>query len=174
MADHGRDSDDDDWEEASDIFVVRFEASVSEIERSEEQDTDEESGTLRETVPPVAPRQERLEGRARNLVDAEERGRSQETDRVNRPRTSAPVTPQSDYRSAPLPFLPGLEGSGKDVSPGRQTHRHPRKPAKSYDGRPSIKPPRFEGKDSCLESHLSQFEIISKRNHGTSPKRPIS
>ena len=27
-----------------------------------------------------------------------------------------------------------------------------------------IKPPRFEGKDSCLESHLVKFEIVAKRN----------
>ena len=27
-----------------------------------------------------------------------------------------------------------------------------------------IKPPKFEGKDACVESHISQFEIIARRN----------
>ena len=30
--------------------------------------------------------------------------------------------------------------------------------------RVNIKPPKFEGKDSCVESHLAQFEIIARRN----------
>ena len=27
-----------------------------------------------------------------------------------------------------------------------------------------MKPPRFEGKEHCIESHLVQFDIVAKRN----------
>ena len=81
------------------------------------------------------------------------------------PRAATTVTPQSDYRLAPLPPTPSRKGPGKGGSPVRQSFRSPRKSGKPYDGRPFIKPPKFEGKDCCIESHLSQFEIISKRNH---------
>ena len=28
-----------------------------------------------------------------------------------------------------------------------------------------VKPPKFEGKDACVESHLTQFEIVARRNN---------
>ena len=31
-------------------------------------------------------------------------------------------------------------------------------------GQSKIKPPKFEGKESCVKSHVGQFEVIARRN----------
>ena len=158
MAGVGPDSDSDDWEEASDVFVIRSEAEVSEPEGSEEQDSDDETGTLTVTVPPVAPRRGRAERRIDEDVNTGGTGHNRNVGRADGPQPSASNTPLSEYRLAPLP-------PPSDPRPPLSLgHRRPRKEAKPYVNRSFIKPPRFEGKDSCIESHLSQFEIVAKRN----------
>jgi len=158
MAGVGPDSDSDDWEEASDVFVIRSEAEVSEPEGSEEQDSDDDSGTITGAPPPVVPRQRRVERRLDEDDDEGGTGRNRNVGRTADPRPSTSNTPQSDYRLAPLP--PPFDVR-PPLSPRRRQYK---KEAKPYVNRSFIKPPRFEGKDSCIESHLSQFEIISKRN----------
>ena len=79
MAEHGHDSD-DDWEEASDIFVVRSEASQSGSDRSQEPESDDESSILRTVVPPVPPRRDRPIRPARDQDDDIERERSRNAD----------------------------------------------------------------------------------------------
>ena len=164
MAEHGRDSDDDDWEEASYIFIVRSEAGGSEPDVSEDRETDDESGTLRVGVPPVPPRREPPANRNDSQNGGVERGRSQGTDRIAVPRPSTTMTPQSAYQLAPPPPSSRRRDLTKGGSPVHQFYQEARRPSKPYEGRPFIKPPKFEGKDCCIESHLAQFEIISKRN----------
>ena len=103
MADRDRDSDGDEWEEASDVFEVRSEADISEPEGSSNRDTDDKSGILREVAPPVAPRRGRLERETGNCADGGRQERSPRARRGDRLRTSELATPQSEYRLAPLP-----------------------------------------------------------------------
>ena len=167
MADVGPDSDSDDWEEVSDVFVIRSEAEVSEPERSEERDSDDDSGTLTVAVPPIAPRRGRVGRRIDEDVNAGGAGRSRNVGRTNGPQPSTSNPPQSEYRLAPLP-------PPSDARPPLSLgYCPPRKEAKPYVNRSIIKPPRFEGKDSCIESHLSQFEIVAKRNRWDECERPI-
>ena len=79
-------------------------------------------------------------------------------------RDPATRTPQSDYQMA-LQTQPGVRRNPKrDPYPLPPVPVRSSKPSKSRDSRVFIKPPRFEGKDNCIESHLVQFEIIAKRN----------
>ena len=50
------------------------------------------------------------------------------------------------------------------MSPPTSSSYHSLKPEKPPTARTFIKPPRFEGKEGCIESHLAQFEIVAKRN----------
>ena len=158
MAGVGSDFDSDDWEEASDVFVIRSEAEVSEPERSEERDSDDETGTLTVAVPPIVPGRGRVGRRIDEEVNAGGAGRNRNVGRTDGPQPSTSNTPQSEYRLAPLP---PPSDARQPLSLG---YCHPRKEAKPYMNRSFIKPPRFERKDSCIESHLSQFEIVAKRN----------
>ena len=54
--------------------------------------------------------------------------------------------------------------SRRNRSPALPERFRPFKTIKPPSKRAFIKPPRFEGKDNCLESHLVQFEIIAKHN----------
>ena len=152
------DSDSEDWEEASDVFVIRSEAEGSEPEDSEERDSDDASGTLTVAVPPVAPRRDRVRRRIGEEGNTGGPGRDREVGRTNGLPPSTSNTPQSEYRLAPLP------PPSREKSPASRGYQRSRKEAKPYVNRSFIKPPRFEGKDSCIESHLSQFEIVAKRN----------
>ena len=152
MAGLAPDSDSDDWEEASDVFVIRSEAEGSEPEDSEERDSDDASGTLTAAVPPVAPRRDRVGRRMGEEDNTGGSGRNRNVGRHNGLQPSTSNTPQSEYRLAPLP------------PPSNEKSPRPRKEAKPYVNPSFIKPPRFEGEDGCIESHLSQFEIVAKRN----------
>ena len=46
------------------------------------------------------------------------------------------------------------------VSAKRSPEHHPRRREQTW-----VKPPKFEGKDACVESHLTQFEIVARRNN---------
>ena len=56
------------------------------------------------------------------------------------------------------------EDPGRNLSPPTSSSYHSLKPEKPPTVRTFIKPPRFEGKEGCIESHLAQFEIVAKRN----------
>ena len=70
----------------------------------------------------------------------------------------------SDYQMALQSHPKGHRDSRWDRSPPLPERVHPFKTIKPPSKRAFIKPPRFEGKDNCLEFHLVQFEIIAKHN----------
>ena len=161
MASGGRGDDDDDWEDASDIFEVRSEAGSTDTLSPDEQGGDtSRSGQLTVIAPPEDDRRERTPSRVMN----QRRGRESDRDRTYERRDPGPWTPPSEYHSAPLMNLP----NHKDSKWGRQECPPARNrsdgPSKSRDSKFMMKPPRFDGKEHCIESHLVQFEIVAKRN----------
>ena len=160
MADGYHDSDSDDWEEASDVFVIRSEAGDPEPERREEQDSDGDSGTLRNVAPPVVPRRRHVNGGSDEEDNAEAVGHRRAEGRP----PSLSITPPSAYRLAPSPTRLNVKSRRKERSISPRQSRPPPKSEKAFVSRTVIRPPRFEGRDACIESHLSQFEIISRRN----------
>ena len=161
MASGGRGDDDDDWEDASDIFEVRSEAGSSNTLTPDEQGVDtSRSGQLTVIAPPEDDRRERTPPRVMN----QRRGRESDRDRSYELRDPGPWSPPSEYHSAPLMTLPNPKdsrGSRQECPPARDRSDRPNK---SRDSKIVMKPPRFEGKEHCIESHLVQFEIVAKRN----------
>ena len=159
MANAGSDVDDESWEEASDIFEVRSEAGETEPEEPEVSVSDEEESTIIER-PPVSetnsrPSRYRTPPQAGSVpIPARRSGmgnRREENSRQNAAKWLENSCPQPRRTLSRLP-----RGSWPmDLPPS---------PHAAKSERVNIKPPKFEGKDSCVESHLAQFEIIARRN----------
>ena len=79
-------------------------------------------------------------------------------------RGSSTQTLPSDYHMAMQSHPKGRGSSRRNRSPPLPERVRLFKSNKLPPKRAFIKPPRFEGKDNCLESHLVQFEIIAKHN----------
>ena len=151
--------DDESWEEASDIFEVRSEAGGTEPEEPEVSVSDEEESTIIER-PPVSetnsrPSRYRTPPQAGSVpIPARRSGmgnRREENSRQNAAKWLENSCPQPGRTLSRLP-----RGSWPmDLLPS---------PHAAKSERVNIKPPKFEGKDSCVESHLAQFEIIVRRN----------
>ena len=161
MASGGRGADDDDWEDASDIFEVRSEAGSSDTLSPDEQGVDSsKSSQLTVVAPPEDDRRERTPPR----VMDQRRGRVSDRDRPLEPQDPGSWTPPSQYHSAPLLTLPNPKDSGMSRQECPLVRNRSDGPSKSRDSRFTMKPPRFEGKEHCIESHLVQFDIVAKRN----------
>ena len=158
MAANGQDPEDDIWEDASDVYEVRSETGDSVPEDQSEPDDDVESSEVQIMVPP---RSERAEQSRRAPNPRCERDVERFT--TANPRGAVSLTPQSDYQSATL-VMPPMNRVARYVLTPLPRGRSNFKPDKPRDSRTFIKPPRFEGKDNCVESHLMQFDIIAKRN----------
>ena len=119
-----------------------------------------ESGQLRDVAPPGVGRREKQPSSLTNRG----RDRESERDRAYNQSGAGSRTPPSEYQLAPMALPPHSKDSrARQLTPSPE-RRRPIKPDKHHGSRFMIKPPRFEGKDSCLESHLVQFEIVAKRN----------
>ena len=161
MAHNGAGTDDETWEDASDVYEILSEAGGSEPDESEEHDSDEvESSVLEDVQNPRVERQGRAVGRSSVSVVERGAGRGPATD----PRGASSQTPQSDYQMAMQAQPRVRRNSRRRRSPTLPERSRPFKTIKPPSKRAFIKPPRFEGKDNCLESHLVQFEIIAKHN----------
>ena len=158
MAAHGQDPDDDIWEDASDIFEVRSDAGNSETEDQSESNDDVESSKVQIMAPP---RNKQTDQPRRALIPRSERG--SECYLASDQRGTATITPQSEYHLAPTMMRPTDKGARYVPTPpprGSRVIEHD----KPRDEQTFIKPPRFEGGDNCIESHLMQFKIIAKQN----------
>ena len=164
MADAGHDTDGDDWEEASDVFVVRSEVGDSDSSDLDGRSTDAEASTVRSTAPPVAPRRRRVERRTEDSSANADRGHYRDGGHDGGQRGEIPLTPQSVYQLAPLPAPSSKKDARISLTPPVPQRNRPGGSAKPHGDRIFMKPSHFEGKENCIESHLSQFEIISKRN----------
>ena len=162
MANNGAGTDDDEtWEDASDVYEIRSEAGSSEPERSEEHDSDDvESSVLGDVENPRTERQGRAVRRSSDPVVERGAVRGSTIDL----RGSSTQTPPSEYQMAMQSQPRGHRDSRRNRSPTLQERFRPFKTIKPPSKMAFIKPPRFEGKDNCLESHLVQFEIVAKHN----------
>ena len=140
MASGGRGDDEDDWEDASDIFEVRSEAGSSDTLTPDEQGVDtSRSGRLTVIAFPKDDRRERTPPRVMN----QRRGRESDQDRSLELRDPGPWSPSSEYHSAPLMTLPNPKdsrGSRQECPPARNRSDGP---SKSRDSKFAMKPPRF-------------------------------
>ena len=162
MAAHGREPDDDIWEDASDLYEVRSEAGSSESEDQSGPDADDvDSSEVQVVAPPRDEPAERAVQIRRMRNPRSDRGVLRHGAADSRGSTS--LTPQSAYHLAPLSTKPSDVGARYVPTPLPRSDRGG-KPGKPRDDRSFIKPPRIGGKDNCIESHLVQFEIIAKRN----------
>ena len=161
MANNGAGTDDETWEDASVVYEIRSEAGESEPEGSEEHDSDDvESSVLGDVENPRAERQGRAVGSSPNPVVERRVGRGPTVDL----RGSSTQTPPSDYQMAMQSQPKGRRDSRRNRSMTLPERFRPFKTIEPPSKRAFIKPPRFDGKDNCLESHLVQFEIIAKHN----------
>ena len=161
MANNGVGTDDETWEDASDVYEIRSEAGESEPGGSEEHDSDDvESSVLEDVENPRDERQGGAVGRSPDPVMERGARRGPTIDL----RGSSTQTPPSDYQLAMQMPPRGRRDSRRNRSPALPERFRPFKTIKPPSKRAFIKPPRFEGKDNCLESHLVQFEIIAKHN----------
>ena len=161
MASGGRGDDDDDWEDASDIFEVRSEAGSSDTMSPDEQGVDTSKSSQLTVIAPLEDdRWERTPSRMMNR----RKGRESERDQPHESRDPRSRTPPSEYHSAPLMTLPSFKDSNWSRQECPPEHHRSDKPNKSRDSKYMMKPPRFEGKEHCIESHLVQFDIVAKRN----------
>ena len=161
MAHNGAGTDDETWEDASDVYEIRSEAGESEPEGSEEHDSDEVESSVPEDVEnPRGERQGGAVGRSPDPVMERGARRGPTIDL----RGSSTQTPPSDYQMAMQMPPRGRRDSRMNRSPALPERFRPFKSIKPPSKKAFIKPPRFEGKDNCLESHLVQFEIIAKHN----------
>ena len=149
MADDG--SDNETWEDASDIFEVRSEAGSSEPVEDDRSEAD----TVIEAAP--LPRGDRRARPARRETD-----RDPERDRDVDQRGASLELPVSVYGTVPSSYQTGQFRSRKGASPYRNRRPSPIKINKPVKARSLIKLPRFEGGNNCIESHLMQFDIVAK------------
>ena len=147
MADAGENDDEGHWEDASDAWTVLSEAGETDSE-----------GTI-----------EHSDGMSTVLGADPRRSGS-----LSLPYATPPLPPPRRHRTEQNSVVTNELSS---VHPGARP-RPPRKAAirSRYDieidpdkncvpkkERTFIKPPKLEGKDACVESHISQFEIIARR-----------
>ena len=161
MSDSEYDEDDSISEGPSDAYETRSEVSGSETVTPDELGNEAAELSQLRNVGPVgaAPQEKRP---VRSIT--QRMNRESDPDRTYDQRGARSQTPLSEYQLAPM-GLSSYPRVSKErhssPSPGR---RRSSKPDKHREARFMIKPPRFEGKDSCLESHLVKFEIVAKRN----------
>ena len=160
MAGIGVEADGDVWEDASDIFEVRSEVGGLDSDEPGTQSDDVESSgdraTSRASSSP-ARRERRQAGPEPVQFPAGDRRIPQKRrDRSAHDRRRPSRAPGKDRRRQ--------EDPGRNLSPPTSSSYHSLKPEKPPTVRTFIKPPRFEGKEGCIESHLAQFEIVAKRN----------
>ena len=162
MANNGAGADDDETsEDASDVYEIRSEAGGSEPEESGEHGSnDDETSVLGDVENPRVERRGRAVGRSLDPVMERGAVRGSTVDL----RGSSRQTPPSDYQMALQSHPKVRRDSRWDRSPPLPERIRPFKTNKPPSKRAFIKPPRFEGEDNCLESHLVQFEIIAKHN----------
>ena len=161
MASGGRGEDDDDWEDASDIFEVRSEAGSTDNLTPDVQGGDpSESSQLTVIAPLEDDRRERTPSRLMNRM----RGRESDPDQPYERRDPRSWNSPSEYHSAPLMTPPNPKVSRWSRQEGPPVRHRSDGPSKSRDSKFMMKPPRFEGKEHCIESHLVQFDIVAKRN----------
>ena len=160
MANAGSDVEDGSWEEASDIFEVRPEVGESGPEETEAPDSNAGSATIvgeppvsetnsrqsRYRTPPGAanapvPARRRIGTGSRGEEDSRESSAKWLENSCPPPRRIPRRLPRENWS----PYLPPAPNATKSE-------------------RLNIKPPKFEDKDSCVESHLALFEIIARRN----------
>ena len=152
-SDIGEILDEEEYTDASDVLETRSEVSGTETEETEETDGDETGATIRENV----------------------RGRSQQSQYQTPVPAATPKERGTRHRLTPDPIPkafrlparldvrqqrdPRSKRSSVTAVKGIPNEPYDRKGEKAF-----LKPPKFEGKDSCIESHLTQFEIIARRN----------
>ena len=155
--------------EAIDVFGDNQTAAdmletLSEIGGSEPMDlieSDEELVTLSEVGrsernelrPSLKMPQSRLMGEPRVL-----RPRMEETKGTPRVQSWVDALPMTVNRRSREKSNVGY--SDRVVSAKRSPEHHLRRRERTW-----VKPPKFEGKDACVESHLTQFEIVARRNN---------
>ena len=161
MAHAGQNEGDDIWKDASDIFEIRSEVDGSDTLTPDELgDDDSESSQPRDVTPQRADRLERPPARLMNPAMERESVR----DRTHAQRGAESRTPPSDYQLAPMVFNSSSKGSKSNHRSPSPVRDRPNGPSKHREVKSVMKPPRFDGKDGCIESHLVQFEIVAKRN----------
>ena len=160
MAGIGVEADGDVWEDASDIFEVRSEVvgldSDEPVTQSDDVESSGDRATSRASSSPAG-RERRQAGPEPVQFPAGDRRIPQNRrDRSARDRRRPSRALVKDRRRP--------EDPGRNLSPPTSSSYHSLKPEKPPTARTFIKPPRFEGKEGCIESHLAQFEIVAKRN----------
>ena len=153
-------ADGDVWEDASDIFEVRSEVGgLDSDEPGTHSDDVESSGdhaTSRASSSPARRDRRQMGSEPVQFPAGDRRIPQKRRDRSARDRRRPSRAPGKDRRRQQDP--------GRNLSPPTSSSYHSLKPEKPPTVRTFIKPPRFEGKEGCLESHLAQFEIVAKRN----------
>ena len=149
--------DEEYYEDTSDVLEVRSEVGSTEPEETDDQGDGDSSDTLQGSRLSSRPSQY---GTPPNLEKVSEEGRQRRRvspDPIPRAfrlrRRNSTDRDQRRCRQGPSKPFPGHNGKGG-----------PHKVGKREEDRSCIKPPKFEGKDACIESHLAQFEIIARRN----------
>ena len=161
MANNGAGTDDETWEDPSDVYEILSETGGSEPEDSGEHDSDD----MESSVPgDVEHSRGERPGRAVGRASGQSVERGAVRGPVNDLRGSSTQTPPSHYQMARQMQPRGRRDPGRNQSPTLPKQFRPVKLVKPPSKRAFVKPPRFEGKDSCLESHLVQFEIAAKHN----------
>ena len=161
MAHAGQNEGDDIWEDASDIFEIRSEVGSSGTLTPDELGNDDSESSQPEDVNPQrANRLERPPARLMNPAMERESVR----DRTHAQRGAESRTPPSDYQLAPMVFNSSSKRSKSSHQSPSPVRERPNGPSKHREVKSVMKPPRFDGKDGCIESHLVQFEIVAKRN----------
>ena len=150
-SDFGEILDEEEYTDASDVLETRSEVGNTEME---ETDGDVSVGTIRENgrgrsqqsqyqTPPVPAATPKESGARHRLA-------RDHIPKAFRIPNRSDVRQQRDPRSkrSTVPVVKSIPNK-----------LHDRKSEKAF-----LKPPKFGGKDSCIESHITQFEIIARRN----------
>ena len=151
--------DGDRWEDASDIWEVLSEIGETETETEETVEGSENESTV-------------IDRSQRRSASVQQRSNS-----VSHPYVTPPLPPPRRQRQELNPriadWLPGVNPGARPRLSRKSRVRtryssgddeFPSKVCARKSERTFIKPPKFEGRDACVESHISQFEIIARRN----------
>ena len=144
------------YEDTSDVLEVSEVGSTEPDETDDQRDGDS-SDALRESRISSRPSQYGTPPFLERVPEESKQRRRVSPNPIPRAfrlkRRSSTNRDRRHHRQRPIRNFPGLEGKGG-----------PRKAGGHKEERSCIKPPKFEGKDACIESHLAQFEIVARRN----------